>query len=64
MHNLRLSVPVDATTTITVVGAAEDWDSWDNDALGGILRSYGIDTLWGELLGGGAFSETGSGWRR
>ena len=49
MHNACVSVPVDATTTITVIGAAEDWDSWDNDALGGILRNYGIDTLWGEL---------------
>ena len=61
MHNARVLVPVDATTTITVIGAAEDWDTWDDDALGGILRNYGIDTLWGELPSGGAYSETGSG---
>ena len=61
MHNVRVQVPVDATTTITVIGAAEDWDTWDDDALGGILRNYGIDTLWGELPAGGAYSETGSG---
>ncbi len=58
-----ISVPVDATTVLTVIGAAKDWDAWSgDDALGGVLRNYAIDTLWGELGPvGPAYEETGSG---
>ncbi len=61
--NATASIPVTASTQIGVVCGAEDWD-WlsGNDTLGGITRSYGIDTLWGEQgPNGPTYRETGSG---
>jgi hypothetical protein len=61
--NATASVPVTASTQVGVVCGAEDWD-WisGNDTLGGIARSYGIDTLWGEFgPNGPTYAETGTG---
>ncbi len=63
MGNVGAEVAVDPATVITVVGEAEDHDDLSSDdALGGITRTYGIDTIWGEVGPlGPAYSETGSG---
>ena len=63
--NDTVMVPVAAGTVITVVGEAQDHDDLSgDDDLGGITRTYGIDTLWGELgpVGGAfGFAKNGSG---
>lgn len=61
--NEHVIVPVTAGTVVTLVFAAEDWDfASANDGLGGLTRSYAIDTLWGQLgPKGPTYEETGSG---
>jgi hypothetical protein len=61
--NDTVKVAVTSTTTITIVGESQDHDDLSgDDDLGGITRTYGIDTLWGELGPlGPKYDETGTG---